>query len=174
MSSRIRKILITGQYIKALYIYFMLVKRSQSFNNLSLIMIPCSKELERIIDLQLIKERNPINILVSFLDNILGQLETIFICWIVLLYAGSSAKATYGIPIPELELPNYDNLKLFITITIIVFSILCFWNSKVPEIIVEGPMSQQEYSKLQDVLAYQAWLDNLALSPIGKLWELPF
>lgn len=50
-----------------------------------------------------------------------------------------------------------------------IMTIIMTQRKEAIKIVVEGPMSQQEYVNLQDVLAYQAWLDNLALSPIGKL-----
>lgn len=41
-------------------------------------------------------------------------------------------------------------------------------------LVVEGPLTLQEWQNLQDSLAYEAWMANLAISPIGDLWVHPF
>lgn len=64
---------------------------------------------------------------------------------------------------------DHSGILLFLTAIIIVFTIILGFKQEHIDIIVEGPMTQQEYIQVQDVLAYQAWLDNLVLSPIGKL-----
>jgi hypothetical protein len=44
----------------------------------------------------------------------------------------------------------------------------------IPTIIVEGPLSLDEYEVLQRHLENQALLDNLSISPIGDLWVSPW
>jgi hypothetical protein len=175
MCARLSKVIKKGEYMKALYIYFRLVWTSQSFKNMSYLFQPVSKELEQYVEKLFYEEQRLWDILMKNLDDLLRQLEVMFGAWIILLYAGTQAKVHKSVPIEDLSSLNHDNgLLLFITIIIMIMTIIMTQRKEAIKIVVEGPMSQQEYVNLQDVLAYQAWLDNLALSPIGKLWELPF
>jgi len=92
----------------------------------------------------------------KYLDDLFRQLEIILGSYILLLYAGSNAKVVISEPISEIELSNHHGFGLFCIITLSVLCILLSWRQEIPEIIVQGPMTQQEYIKLQDVLAYQA------------------
>jgi len=92
----------------------------------------------------------------KYLDDILRQLEIIFGSYILLLYAGNQAKVVINQPISDTELSNHNGLTLFIILTSSILCILFSMREEIPEIIVQGPMTQQEYIKLQDVLTYQA------------------
>jgi len=57
MHNRISFLISKGECMKALYIYFNLVRKSQSFNNLSFLFHPCSRELEKFVEDLYIKEQ---------------------------------------------------------------------------------------------------------------------
>jgi hypothetical protein len=119
---------------------------------------------------RLIRQRN------NIIDKLLSEVEKIFACFIILLIAGAEplAETTSQVTNASENLGS-QGLLLFITIAITVTTILMqFKNEELIESVITGPMTELEYEWLQETLAYNAWLDNLAISPIGELWRLPF
>jgi len=55
----------------------------------------------------------------------------------------------------------------------ILWLILDVTSSGRPDDLIQGPITIEEIEKLHRELSYQAWLDNLAISPIGDLWVSP-
>lgn len=92
----------------------------------------------------------------TWINSLLRQFEIVFSCWILLLYLGTEVKVGNDLPIEEVSLNNHDGILTYITIVIIVFTIILGFKNKEPDIVITGPMTQQEYINLQDVLAYQA------------------
>lgn len=60
------------------------------------------------------------------------------------------------------------------TITIDEVSTSTIIKDYLDPVVVEGPLTLHEWQNLKNSLAYEAWLANLTISPIGDLWVHPF
>lgn len=171
MGRRIDHFLDNQNWVKALWITETLILRSESMRNLSFMHRSQLRRLKLIIAKEgLIRRRN------NIIDRFLSEVEKILACFIVLLIAGAEplAEATTQVTNASENLGN-QGLLLFITIVITMTTILMqFKNEELIQSVITGPMTESEYEWLQETLAYNAWLDNLAISPIGELWRLPF
>jgi len=168
MVFRIDHLLKKRQYLKCIHIFCHLISRSQSFHNLSFMYRSQVGRLNQILDEEVywLGRENVIN-------RLLGKMELIIGCYLVLLVCGAYPQLEIT-PTEEIS-TGASGLPLFITLTIgIITILLTFRKDGIPDIPISGPMTEVEYAWLQDTLSYQAWLDNLAISPIGELWRLPF
>jgi len=104
----------------------------------------------------------------------LDQANIIIFSYAVLLIGGAGATAETT-PLEVTTESTSQGIAPFITCVVLILTILIVMRqSEVKDLPISGPMTESEYEWLQDTLAYQAWLDNLSLSPIGELWKLPF
>lgn len=171
MGRRIDHLLDHQNWVKALWITEILILRSESMRNFSFMHRSQLRRLKLIIAKErLIRQR------INIIDRILSEVEKMSACFIILLIAGAEplAEATTQVTNASENLGS-QGLLLFVTIVITVTTILMqFKNEELIESVITGPMTELEYEWLQETLAYNAWLDNLAISPIGELWRLPF
>lgn len=108
----------------------------------------------------------------------MGKVELIMWSFLVLLVGGAqndSPKESVDI---VQKVSDIDGLPLFVTIFVCTLTLLMVYSTtRKPDINIleiSGPMTEEEYNLIQEAMSYQAWLDNLAISPIGALWRLPF
>ena len=113
---------------------------------------------------------------IKVIDLILSKLETAILIAIVFTLANAREVTS---PIMEVESTNYTwYLVGIITVGVILTACIgtkyYYSIEETPLISVTGPLTQRQYEVLQETLANQALIDNLAISPIGDLWILPF
>jgi len=172
MESRIGGLLKKGETLKALYILIKLYKRSKS---LALSPWLFNRITQRTINRIKIEELLRLTIWKELLDKALGIFEFTVMLLIMLLIFGTRPEVGEFVLSDKIEVPEQGIIPMFITICIgIVMVLLLLREEEIPEIPVSGPMTEMEYAWLQDTLSYQAWLENLSISPIGQLWTPPF
>jgi len=152
-----------GNIKKALNILTMLIKRSRSYKDL---FIRKNRKSEW---------RSKLTKCNKMINAILSKLETAALVIIVFILANARQIES---PILEAESTNYLWYMAGIIVVGIVLSVCIgkkyYSIEETPLISVTGPFTQQQYESLQETLANQALIDNLAISPIGDLWILPF
>lgn len=169
---RMNHLLDRGEVEKCLKIYNFLNTSSVSMRNLSTIVVPVKMRLAHEWEKEKRSKFHTLNWAKHHIERSLGFMELYFLCFIVLLLGGADATAKLTIPIVEAE-PS-QGIAPFLTALVLCFTILVLLRQEPMDLPISGPMTESEYEWLQDTLAYQAWLDNLSLSPIGELWALPF
>jgi hypothetical protein len=113
---------------------------------------------------------------ISVLNSLLSKLETAAL--IVIVFTLANARELNP-PIIEAERINYSWCLISLAIVGLVTTV---WlgtrylnlEEETPLINITGPLTQDQYESLQETLTNQALIDNLAISPIGDLWILPF
>jgi hypothetical protein len=104
------------------------------------------------------------------INSILSKLETAALVIIVFFLANARQIES---PIIEAESTNYLWYMAGIIVVGIVLSVCIgkkyYSIEETPLISVTGPFTQHQYESLQETLANQALIDNLAISPIGDL-----
>lgn len=105
------------------------------------------------------------------INSILSKLEIAALVVIVFILANARQIES---PILEAESTNYLWYMAGITVVGIVLSVYIgtkyyYSIEETPLISVTGPFTQHQYESLQETLANQALIDNLAISPIGDL-----
>jgi len=171
MFNRIEKLISIGKPYNALYITFFLMNRSQSFRDYTYLSKPIVKSMVQIMKIEKLRLDGWIR---KLINEILSKLELIIGAYICLLIGGANPTVE-AISIVEIVKIDENQILPFITCSIVIWTILLILRKEeVSDLPISGPMTEVEYAWLQDALSYQAWLDNLAISPIGELWNLPF
>jgi len=171
MFNRIEKLISIGKPYNALYITFFLMNRSQSFRDYTYLSKPIVKSMVQIMKIEKLRLDGWIR---KLINEILSKLELIIGAYICLLIGGANPTVE-AISIVEIVKIDENQILPFITCSIIIWTILLILRKEeVSDLPISGPMTEVEYAWLQDTLSCQAWLDNLAISPIGELWNLPF
>lgn len=148
MIQRVNNLLSQGKVEKSIYIQKRLIERSFTFQSIPKISIKL------------------------YLNEIMDQINIVIFAIFLLALGGAEiiAEATPPIIVED----SSNGPAPFVTLVIIIITILMVITKPEESLPILGPMTESEYDWLQDTLAYQAWLENLSLSPIGELWKLPF
>ena len=169
---RIIRSIKTGNIKKALTILLLLIKHSQSYSDILV------QKVKKSVWNSIKKKY------VEVIDSILSKLETVALIVIVFIIANVRKTIPPILetipPILETESTNYSWYLTGIIILGVVVITVCIsqkYYNPIKETSLDsinGPLTQLQYENIQQELANQALIDNLAISPIGDLWIMPF